>query len=93
VGNFGYKGDIKISLARKLRKLWKKNKVSYEFVLKKIDEIIENPNRYKHLVQDKKGECRVHIGSYVLTFEIKENEGVVEFLDYDHHDNIYKKRG
>ena len=48
-----YKGDIKISLARKLRNLWKKNRATYEFVLKKIDEIIENPNRHKYLGHDK----------------------------------------
>jgi len=33
---------------------------------------------------------RVHIGkSFVLVFEIVENENKVIFLDFDHHDNIY----
>lgn len=41
---------------------------------------------------DKKGECRIHIGSYVLTFEIDENNEIVEFLDYGYHDKIYEKR-
>jgi len=35
------------------------------------------------------GQRRVHIRSYVLTYEVLENEKVVKLLDYDHHDNIY----
>lgn len=50
-----YSGAIKVGLARKLRKLWKKNRVTYEFILKKMDEILENPNRCKHLKMIKRG--------------------------------------
>ena len=32
---------------------------------------------------------RVHIGSFVLTFQIKED--IIIFEDFDHHDKIYKK--
>ncbi|PKP59264.1 MAG: addiction module toxin RelE [Candidatus Altiarchaeales archaeon HGW-Altiarchaeales-1] len=87
-----YEYDIGDDLKRTLKKLCKKNRQIYQRIIDKMQDILENPQRYKHLGHDMKGECRVHIGSYVLTFEINENEKMVVFLDYDHHDNIYKKR-
>ncbi len=85
-----YEYDIEDDLKRTLRKLYKKNRHTYERIMNKMQDILENPHRYKHLGHDKKGECRVHLSSYVLTFEINENKRLVMFLDYDHHDNIYK---
>jgi len=32
---------------------------------------------------------RLHVDSYVLLYEIKQQE--IRLLDFDHHDNIYKK--
>ena len=86
-----YEYDIEDGLKRTLGKLYKKNMHTYERIMNKMQDILEEPNRYKHLRHDKKGECRVHIGSYVLTFEINENKRLVVFLDYDHHDKIYKR--
>ncbi len=34
---------------------------------------------------------RVHIDPFVLTFTINESDETVEFLDFDHHDKIYKR--
>jgi len=65
-----YEYDIEDNLKRTLRKLYKNNRHNYERIMDKMQDIIENPQRYKHLRHDKKGECRVHFGSYVLTFEI-----------------------
>ncbi|HID26884.1 MAG TPA: hypothetical protein EYP22_03455 [Methanosarcinales archaeon] len=40
-----------------------------------------------------KGLRRVHLEkSFVLVFEIDEENMVVRFLDLDHHDKIYRKR-
>ena len=60
-------------------------------LFRKIDEILENPlpDQYKHLQHNLKNCCRVHIGSFVLTFEILEKEQIVIFHDFDHHDTIY----
>ncbi|MBI4154874.1 hypothetical protein HY498_02195 [Candidatus Woesearchaeota archaeon] len=38
-----------------------------------------------------KDEKRVHIGHFVLTFKFFKEENKIEFLDFDHHDNIYKR--
>ncbi len=40
-----------------------------------------------------KGLRRVHIDkSFVLVYEIIEADNKVIFLDFDHHDKIYKRR-
>ena len=55
-----------------------------------MDKILENPYQFKPLTGNMKGIRRVHIGkSFVLTYEILENEKIVRLLDYDHHDKIY----
>ena len=76
----------------KLRKLKKKDRVQSEAVRKKMDQILENPDAYKPLSNILKGRFRVHIGSFVLLFVIHEEERVVEFVDYDHHDKIYRRK-
>jgi YafQ family addiction module toxin component len=59
----------------------------------KVKEIIENPRHYKPLRYDLKGLRRVHLEkSFVLVFEIDEEEKMVRFLDLDHHDEIYRKK-
>lgn len=84
---------IEKSLKRKLTKLHKKDKVMYEAVMRKIQEIIQNPHHYKPLRRDLKNIRRVHIKkSFVLVFTLYEDEDLVKFLDLDHHDVIYKKR-
>jgi len=34
----------------------------------------------------------VHIGHFVLVFQYKKEENLIDFDDFDHHDNIYKKK-
>ncbi|TFH43042.1 MAG: type II toxin-antitoxin system mRNA interferase toxin, RelE/StbE family [ANME-2 cluster archaeon] len=85
-----YNYEISRQLERELDKLRRKNKKQFEIILKKMSEILENPQHYKPLQHDMKGLRRVHIDkSFVLVFEIVENENKVIFLDFDHHDNIY----
>jgi len=85
-----YNYEISRQLERELDKLRRKNKKQFEIILKKMSEILENPQHYKSLQHDMKGLRRVHIDkSFVLVFEIVENENKVVFLDFDHHDNIY----
>ena len=58
---------------------------------KKINEIIIEPHHYKPLKVPMQNTWRVQIGSFVLTFEINEEENLVAFLDYEHHDKVYGK--
>ncbi|MBI5253833.1 MAG: type II toxin-antitoxin system RelE/ParE family toxin [Euryarchaeota archaeon] len=86
-----YSFEIKPELAVKLRKIKKKNFLLFQRIQKRIGEIIENPTHYKPLRYDMKNIRRVHLDPFVLIFSVNENEGLVEFLDLDHHDKIYKR--
>jgi YafQ family addiction module toxin component len=88
-----YRYSIEKRLKAKLKRLHKKNKKLYDVVLKRVEEIINNPAHYKPLRYDLKGMRRIHLEkSFVLVFEIDEEERMVRFLDLGHHDEIYKKR-
>ncbi len=88
------KYEIKPNLLDILSKLRKKDKEAYEQIYKKIEEIINgNPEHYKNLRYDLKRLKRVHIKkSFVLVFSYDKEEQFISFLDYDHHDNIFKKK-
>ena len=84
--------EIKPGLDKKLVKLSKKDKNSYESVMNKIQEIVDSPNvgHYKNLRYGMKDSKKVHIGHFVLAFSYNTSKDFISFEDYDHHDNIYK---
>ena len=83
--------EIKPELYKRLVKLSKKDKNSYEAVLKKINEIVQSYDveHYKNLRYNMKDSKRVHIGHFVLVFSNDKSRDFVFFEDYDHHDKIY----
>ena len=90
---YGYSNSIEKKLKAKLKRTYKKDKKLYDAVMKKIEEIMENPHRYKPLRHNLRGSRRVHLEkSFVLVFEIEEAEKIVRFLDMGHHDDIYRKK-
>ena len=86
--------DYKFSnkLERFLPKLYKKDRNLYEQLLKKIDEIINSHNieSYKNLRHNMKDSKRVHIGHFVLVFQLDKSDNIILFDEFDHHDKIYK---
>ena len=72
-----------------MKKLSKKDKLQFEILSKKIEQILENPGVGKPLTGEMVGQRRVHIRSFVLTYEILEDKKIIKLLDYAHHDNIY----
>ncbi|MEK6893773.1 MAG: type II toxin-antitoxin system RelE/ParE family toxin [Nanoarchaeota archaeon] len=87
-----YALEIKPELQKILSKLSKKDKKTYEAVMKKIEEILENPQHYKPLRYDLAGERRAHImKSFVLKFEVNEATKTVCFIFFGHHDEAYKR--
>jgi mRNA interferase RelE/StbE len=78
---------------RVLIKLQKKDKARYEQVMNKIEEVINSADveHYKNLRYDLKEFKRVHIGHFVLIFQFEKKNDEINFDDFDHHDNIYKK--
>jgi len=87
-----YDYEIIPDLKRIINKLSKKDKQLYEQVLKKVNEVISSSDveHYKNLKYDMKDKKRVHIGNFVLVFKFIKEENKIIFLDFDHHDNIYK---
>ena len=81
--------EIHADLDEILSKLSKKDKVQFEKVLKKIDDIIHsgNINHYKNLRKPLNNYKRVHIGHFVLLFRL--DKDIIIFRYYDHHDKIY----
>ncbi|MCX6772692.1 MAG: type II toxin-antitoxin system RelE/ParE family toxin [Candidatus Micrarchaeota archaeon] len=86
-----YALDISPYVDKIFEKLEKRERGQYEAIMKKIDEIVENPQHYKPLGNVMSGKRRVHFGSFVLVFTIDEARKTVVLEDYDHHDKVYRK--
>ncbi|MFH1889393.1 MAG: addiction module toxin RelE [Nanoarchaeota archaeon] len=84
--------EIHPALDKILHILSKKDRNQLDKILKKIDEIIrsEKINHYKNLRKPLQDYKRVHIGHFVLLFNLRENK--IVFRYYDHHDKVYKWR-
>ena len=86
-----YKLAIKENLDRKFKKLKKKDRELLVLIDRKVQEILDNPYRFKPLRKPLQNKRRVHVGgSFVLIYEINKDEKIVTLFDLDHHDNIYK---
>ena len=84
--------QVEEKLRKKLEKLIKKDKVAYDSIQSKFQEILtcSDVNHYKNLRNPLQNFKRVHIRtSFVLVFKYVESEDLVVFYDFDHHDNIY----
>lgn len=72
-----------------LKKLKKRNKDIFDRIENQIIKILREPNIGKPLRYALRNRRRVHIGSFVLIYEF--HQGELRFIDFDHHDIIYKK--
>jgi len=86
-----YKLAIKINLDKKFKKFRKKDKDLLHLINRKVQDILNDPHRFKPLRRPLQNKRRVHVGgSFVLIYQINEKEKIITLLDFDHHDNIYK---
>ncbi len=85
-----YTYEIKKKLAKKLKKMAGKDPARYIEVSNKILLVAENPLIGKPLRNILKGKRRVHIGPFVLIYEIRENKNKIIFLEIEHHDEAYR---
>ena len=84
-----YTLEVSEHLDRIFYKLAKKDKLQFEILTRKINEILENPQIGEPLRGNMAGQRSVHIRNFCLIYEIIEYEKIVRLLDYDHHDKIY----
>ena len=86
-----YKLAVKESLDRKFKKLRKKDRETLLLIHKKVQQILDNPYRFKPLRKPLQHKRRVHIGgSFVLIYEVNEEEKLVALVEFEHHDSVYK---
>lgn len=89
-----HKFSVEDDLKEKFIKLCKRDKNTYEILMKKIEEILtcDDVDHYKNLRAPLQEFKRVHIkGPFIMTFKYLESEDKVVFYDFDHHDKIYNK--
>lgn len=80
------------SCKKEINKACKNNASLKNALRKKIEEICENPSHYKPLRNDLSGLRRVHIlKSFVLVFNVGENEKSVTLISFSHHDTAYSR--
>ena len=87
------KFSIERPLSKILEKLHKRNPVTYEAILDKIQEIVNSKEvtRYKNLRSPMQHLKRINIDkSFVLIFSIDEIKKNIVIENYDHHDNVYR---
>lgn len=72
-----------------LLKLAKKNRHLFSEIQTQITKILREPTVGKPLRHVLKNRRRLHVGSFVLVYEF--HNGELRFIDFDHHDKIYKK--
>lgn len=86
-----YAISVKPHLDKLFHILAKKNPKQLDIIYKKIEEIAQDPHRYKNLRYPLNSWKRVHIDThFVLCFSINEEKRTIILEDYDHHDKIYK---
>jgi mRNA-degrading endonuclease RelE of RelBE toxin-antitoxin system len=88
--------DFEKDLKEKIKKLSKKNPKQIFILKKKINQIINSDEitikHYKNLKHNLSDKKRVHIDKhFVLTFKYFKDKNFILFVDFDHHNKIYKK--
>ena len=73
-------------------KLSSRNPKQMAIIFKKLEQIVEDPYRFKPLRSDMKEYREVHIDKhFVLLYSIDKERKVVILEDYNHHDKIFGK--
>ena len=85
--------DISDKLQRILDKLAERDKALALAVRKKINQITNynsiSIEHFKNLRGNMSHLRRVHVGSFILTFQVK--DGRIIFEDLEHHDEAYRR--
>jgi YafQ family addiction module toxin component len=81
--------EIEEDVSKTFKKLLKKDRKQLEAINKKIEQIRLDPFQFKPLKHPLEGLWRVHVGSFVLIYQVIENPPTVKIVKYKHHDEAY----
>ena len=84
-----YKIVVPLEFERILKSLKKKKPTIFKNLEKQIIKIVREPTLGKPLRNVLRNYHRIHFGSFVLIYEIYNNE--IRLIDFDHHDKVYKR--
>ena len=87
--NLPFRAEFSDEFRRVVRSLEKRDRMLLGRLAKEIRKVLKNPEIGKPLRHSLKSYRRTHVGSFVLVYEVVGSS--VFFLDFDHHDRIYKK--
>ncbi|MCW4000106.1 MAG: type II toxin-antitoxin system RelE/ParE family toxin [Candidatus Bathyarchaeota archaeon] len=85
-----YSLEVVEKVDRIFKKIAKKDSAQFDALAKKVNAILENPQQFKPLRSPMQHMRRVHVGSFVLVFDVDETRKVVTIRRYEHHDSAYK---
>ena len=85
-----YKIIVHPRVKKELQKLFKKDNVRYSHVKKRLEILSNNPEIGKPLRNILKGKWRIHIRSFVIIYEIDNENSSIILMDFEHHDQAYK---
>lgn len=74
---------------KRLGKIFKTDRKTYEQLKKKLVELGQNPEIGKPLRNVLKNRRRLHIGSFVLIYKIDNENKIIKLLEFDHHAKAY----
>ena len=83
----GYEIIFSLFFKKQLKKLKKKDRLLFIRLTKKIKEISENPEHYKPLKNELKGNRRAHLDPFVIVFETEKNLIKIHYVK--HHNKAY----
>lgn len=85
-----YDLEIDKDVRKKFEKLAKKDPQQLKDIDKKIEQVRNNPHQFKPLKHPMEMLRRVHIGSFVIIYQIDEKRKTVIIWEYEHHDEAYR---
>ncbi len=84
-----YNLEVEEEVSKTFKRLLKKDKTQLEAINKKVQQILSDPFQFKPLKHPMEGLRRVHIGSFVLIYQVIEETATVRIVKYAHHDEAY----
>ena len=86
-----YSLEVKEGVDRTFARMARKDRARLGAVAEKVAEILEDSHRFKPLRAPMQNKRRVHVGPFVLVYEVDEERKVAVLLDFEHHDTVYRR--